>query len=120
MALSSGLWAWAASSLPSNPAAPLGILMGVFAASQLAAALGVWAFPQRMRQIWRSSAVGSIAFGSVCLTAVVWTIISLPQSHGALGATVAALLAVIAVLVAAATLPLGLWGLWATRKGGHG
>jgi hypothetical protein len=108
--------AWAAHVLPWRPAAPLALLLWLLALAHAAIAVSALAGLASWLRLWRLQAFGSLAAALILIGSMALGAERLVVMFGKLGWNLTALLGVIAVLVLGLTLPMGLWGVAATRQ----
>lgn len=108
--------AWAAHTLPWRPTAPLALLLWLLALTHTATAIATLAHLARWRRVWRLQAFSSLAAALILIGSIALGAERLVVMFGRLGWNLTALLAVIAVLVLGLTVPMGLWGMAATRR----
>jgi hypothetical protein len=109
------IFAWAAHTLPWRPAAPLALLLWALALLHAATAVCAFAGLASTRRLWRALSVASLGAALVLIGSIAVSAERMVAMFGRLGWNLSALLAVIGVLVLGMTLPLGLWGVSATR-----
>jgi hypothetical protein len=109
------LFAWAAHTLPWRPAAPLALVLWGLALLHAATAVAALGNLPAARRVWRALAIASLAAAVVLIGAIAIGAERMVVMFGMLGWNMTALLALIGVLVLGATVPMGLWGLAATR-----
>jgi hypothetical protein len=114
-ALHAVIIAWAAYTLPWRPEAPLALLLWLLALAHAATAVSALAGLRHWRRVWRAQAFGSLAAALILIGSIAIGAERLVLMFGKLGWNLTALLGVIAVLVLGLTVPMGLWGVAATR-----
>ena len=108
--------AWAAHTLPWRPTAPLALLLWLLALTHAATAIATLANLASWRRVWRLQAFTSLAAALILIGSIALGAERLVVMFGRLGWNLTALLGVIAVLVLGLTVPMGLWGVAATRR----
>jgi hypothetical protein len=114
--LHAAIIAWAAHTLPWRPAAPLALLLWLLALTHAATAVSALLERASWRRVWRLQACASLAAALILIGSIALGAERLVVSFGRLGWNLTALLAVIALLALGLTVPMGLWGLAATRR----
>jgi hypothetical protein len=117
--LSAGAFGWAGLVLPWRPATPLALLALALALLHAMTTLSAIWWPEGLRRVWRALAWCSLLAAAIFSVALTVTGLDLVATYGALGAGLAALLAVIGLLLLIGTLPIGIWGLRMTGRS-HG
>jgi hypothetical protein len=103
---------WCAVSLPWTPSAPLAALLACLALLNAATAACAAFKPTWTARVLKALARASLASALAFATAIAITCAELVAGYGALGWGLTALLALILLLAMAATIPIGVWGLW--------
>lgn len=114
-ALSSLAFGWAAWVLPSRPETPLALLLWALCVLHACTALSVALRPQRSQRPLRLLAVASLVAAPVFVFAISTTSVQMVQTYGPLGWALSVALGAIAWLLLLGTLPVGVFGLYATR-----